>query len=107
VWLATKKVDDKLTGHQHVGYIPRRLCTHCWKSFGGKDACVSMCPFCNKDLSNQMLTNFNRFLAQNYMDVGRGIWLGAYWIAQASQGTSYGCKMAFLLPPVQLRPPNV
>jgi len=48
VWAGVYR--DSLTGDwefSHIGYVPRRVCISCNKSYGGKWLKNKECPFCN------------------------------------------------------------
>ena len=97
VWLATSKVQGKFRDHQLAGYLPRRVCYKCWKSFGGPAASATECPYCRASLSHPM-TYLNVFL-QPLMPLRLGAYdVGALWISQGQVGGSWGCRLAFRLP---------
>lgn len=107
VWLATSYENQQFTNLQHAGFIPRRVCMHCYKSFGGKHAENINCPYCNGNLSSFPMSWINKYLCQQYFDVGRGVWASVWWINQADPNSNWGCRLGIGLPPTQkLRPPS-
>jgi hypothetical protein len=107
VRLATR-YDNGYTWHQCVGFIPRRLCTKCSKSFGGKHSQNLVCPYCAADLSNDRMSWFNKFIVERYADRSVPINYAVWWINQNPQvkDSSWGCSLALQLPPTELTPPK-
>lgn len=106
VWLATAMQEGRMTGHKMAGFIPRRICTNCWKSFGGRHAEALQCPFCHGPLNHQPMSWINRYLCEKYFDVGKNIWYSVWWINQKDPKSSWGCQLALGLPPIELTPPR-
>jgi len=106
VWLATRKEQGRFTQHRMAGFIPRRLCTNCWKSFGGKHAEALQCPYCHGPLNLQPMSWINKYLCERYFDVGKNIWYSVWWINQKDPKSSWGCQLALGLPPIALTPPR-
>jgi hypothetical protein len=106
VWLATERDGGRFRKLQEAGFIPRRLCLHCGKSFGGKSADDDECPYCHKDLSRNPMSRLNAYLCQNYFDVDMGVYYAVHWINRVSPESSWGCQLALGLPPGELRPPE-
>jgi hypothetical protein len=106
VWLATAMVNGRLGSLRLAGFIPRRACTNCWKSFGGKDAEVLQCPYCHGPLNGQPMSWLNKFICENYYDKGLGIWCSVWWINQANPQSYWGCQLALGFPPTEPQPPG-
>lgn len=106
VWLGTSKVGDKFVGHEMAGFIPKRWCPHCGKSFGGKNSDALQCPMCLGPLNMQPVSWLNRFICQNYLDQGINIWYSVWWINQANPKVSWGCQLGIQFPKVKLTPPR-
>lgn len=54
---------DQMTGkwtYAQIGYVPRRFCSTCKSSFGGKYADSETCPFCNKKFDP--IVYFNEYI---------------------------------------------
>lgn len=106
IWLATSMRDGKFADHRMAGFMPRRICVNCWKSFGGKHADALQCPYCHGPLNYQLMSWLNKFLCETYFDKGSGIWYSVWWINQADPNSHWGCQLALGLPPVELQPPR-
>jgi hypothetical protein len=108
VWLATGRVGAQYTHHEKVGFIPKRACVSCGKSWGGDRSEVLSCPYCQTSLENEPMSHLNRFICQNFFDRGEGIWYSVWWVNQGpmSKGGVWGCQLALAFPPIEVRPPN-
>ena len=109
VWLATNRVGAQYTGHEKAGFMPRRICTSCQRSWGGQKAEVPSCPYCSAYMRYDTISYLNRFVCQNYLDQGKGIWHSVWWINQGpmSKGGVWGCQIALAFPPMEVKPPDV
>jgi hypothetical protein len=97
VWLATRMEHGRFTQHTMAGFIPRRVCTNCWKS---------LCPYCHGPLNFQPMSWINQYLCEKYFDVGKNIWYSVWWINQKDPRSNWGCQLGLGLPPIALTPPR-
>lgn len=101
VWVATALRQNEFTEPLHVGYIPKRVCTKCFHSWGGKKADRPACPECDESMNHTQLTFLNWYINTHFYKRGVGIYVAVDWIAQGKQpGSSWGCRLALAFPDI-------
>lgn len=100
VWLAITLRDGKFTNLRCAGFIPRRICTNCKKSFGGKHAEALQCPYCHGPLNMQPISWLNKHMVEGYFSRQIGVWCAVWWINRNPQvkGSTWGCQLAIKFP---------